>query len=60
LLDQKVTKNQGFIKFQCFSTSGFCHATQAVRHDTVFKQQALGTWLTSAWLADAPRTKNLP
>ena len=34
LLDQKGPKNQDSIKFSCFSTAGFCHATQAVRHET--------------------------
>ncbi|MFZ4545987.1 MAG: hypothetical protein ACOYN4_01050 [Bacteroidales bacterium] len=39
------------------STSGFCHATQAVRHDTFIKYPALGAWLTSAWLGEAQRSK---
>jgi len=56
-------KDHGYL-----STSGFCHAcllvanrqdTQAVRLETVYQYQALGAWLTSAWLADAQRSKTL-
>jgi len=36
-LNPKETKDQDFIKFQCISTSGFCHATQAVRHKGWFR-----------------------
>ena len=40
-----------------FSTSGFCHATQAVRYETVYQPLVWGTWLTSAWLTAARRSK---
>ena len=49
-LDTKEPKDQDFIKFQCTSTSGFCHATQAVRHKIYFDNKALSSWLTSALL----------
>jgi hypothetical protein len=32
-------------------------AGQAVRHETVNNHKTLGAWLSSAWLAYAPRTK---
>jgi hypothetical protein len=41
-LEKKVTKIQGFIKQNCFSTSGFCQATQAIRHDGFIHQLDFG------------------
>jgi len=49
-LDPKETKDQDFIKFQCCSTSGFCYATQAVRHKGDFGEKVKSSWLTSALL----------
>ncbi len=49
-LDTKEPKDQDFIKFQCSSTSGFCHATQAVHHKVNFSNKVLSSWFTSALL----------
>ena len=43
-------KNQDFIKFQCSSTLGFCHATQAVRFQKPEQTISFTTALTSALL----------
>jgi len=49
-LDAKESKNQDFIKFQCISTSGFCHATQAVHHKVDPETEGISSWFTSALL----------
>ncbi len=49
-LDAKGPKNQDFITFQCSSTSGFCHATQAVHHKVDFGNKVIFSWFTSALL----------
>ena len=49
-LDTKEPKDQDFIKFQCSSTSGFCHATQAVRFQKPEQTISFTTALTSALL----------
>jgi hypothetical protein len=54
-LDPKETKDQDFIIFQCSSTSGFYHATQAVRHKDDFGIIVRPSWLTSA-LLEMPHT----
>jgi len=40
-----------------FSTSGFCYATQAIRHETFLKIHTFSAWLISAWLGNCPRLK---
>ena len=62
LLNQKVTKNQGFIGFQCFYYVRFLprHASRSPSNS--LPTPCFGAWLTSAWLgipnAQKPSLKN--
>jgi len=59
LLDQKLRKIKTLYNFCVFLTRFFHHAIQAVHHENVLIQRALGAWLTSVWLTNTHCTKTL-